>query len=138
MRCTGSRPVEAVHDNRRVAYHDVIRYNGTMVATITPAKVSELLSNPNAQLIDVRDYQEWAGGHVEGARSLPLDQLRADPERALPPEATLIFICAKGQRSLTAAKLVERLGYQNIYNVDGGTAAWARAGLPLVAERAAA
>jgi rhodanese-related sulfurtransferase len=69
---------------------------------------------------------------------LPLDQLRADPERALPPEATLIFICAKGQRSLTAAKLVERLGYQNIYNVDGGTAAWARAGLPLVAERAAA
>ena len=109
-----------------------------MVATISPAKLSELLSNPNAQLIDVRDYQEWAGGHVEGARSLPLDQLRADPEHELSQEATLIFICAKGQRSLTAAKLVERLGYQNIYNVEGGTAAAARAGLPLVAERAAA
>jgi len=109
-----------------------------MVATIPAAKLSELLSNPNARLIDVRDHHEWVGGHIEGSRSLPLEQLRADPERELPRDAALIFICAKGSRSLTAAKLVERLGFQNIYNVDGGTAAWARAGLPLVAERAAA
>jgi rhodanese-related sulfurtransferase len=109
-----------------------------MVATISPAKLSELLSHPNAQLIDVRDSSEWAGGHIEGSRSLPLEQLRADPERELPHDAVLIFVCAKGARSLTAAKLVDRLGFQNVYNVDGGTAAWARAGLPLVAERAAA
>ena len=109
-----------------------------MVATISPARLSELLSNPNAQLIDVRDHREWAGGHLEGSRSLPLEQLRADPERELPKDALLIFVCAKGARSLTAAKMVERLGYQSIYNVDGGTAACARAGLPLVVERAAA
>src|SRR5262245_29006420 len=109
-----------------------------MVATISPARLSELLSNPNAQLIDVRDHHEWAGGHIEGARSLPLDQLRADPERELPKDATLIFICAKGARSLTAAKMIERLGYPSIYNVDGGTTACARAGFALVAERAAA
>ena len=136
--CTGSRPAGAVHDNRQVAYHDVLRYNGTMVATIPAAKLLELLSNPNAQLIDVRDHHEWAGGHIEGSRSLPLDQLRADPERELPKDVPLIFICARGARSLTAAKLVDRLGYQSVYSVDGGTAAWARAGLPLVAERAAA
>jgi rhodanese-related sulfurtransferase len=109
-----------------------------MVATISPAKLSELLSNPSAQLIDVRDSDEWAGGHIEGSRSLPLDQLRSDPERELSHDAVLIFVCAKGARSLTAAKLVDRLGYQNVYNVDGGTAAWARAGFPLVAQRAAA
>jgi rhodanese-related sulfurtransferase len=109
-----------------------------MVATLSPARLSELLSNPNAQLIDVRDHHEWAGGHIEGSRSLPLEELRADPERELPKDALLIFICAKGSRSLTAAKLVDRLGYQNVYNVEGGTAAWARSGLPLVAERAAA
>jgi rhodanese-related sulfurtransferase len=109
-----------------------------MVATIPAARLSELLSNPSAQLIDVRDQHEWAGGHIEGSRSLPLDQLRADPERELPRDVPLIFICAKGARSLTAAKLVDRLGYANVYSVDGGTAAWARAGLPLIAERAAA
>jgi rhodanese-related sulfurtransferase len=110
----------------------------SMVATIPVARLSELLSNPNAQLIDVRDHHEWAGGHVEGSRSLPLDQLRADPEGELRRDAPLIFICAKGARSLTAAKLVDRLGFQNVYSVDGGTLAWTRAGLPLVAERAAA
>ena len=41
-------------------------------------------------------------------------------------------------RSLTAAKLAERLGYLAVYNVDGGTSACARAGFPLVAARAAA
>ena len=109
-----------------------------MVATVSPQQLADLLSNPNAHLIDVRDHNEWAGGHIEGARSVPLEQLREDPDRELSREGVLIFICAKGSRSLTAAKLAERLGYETIYNVDGGTAAWARAGFPLVAERAAA
>jgi len=109
-----------------------------MVATVSPHELFDLLSAPNTQLIDVRDPHEWAAGHIEGARSVPLDQLRADPEAELPQQTTLVFICAKGARSLTAAKLAERFGYETIYNVDGGTAAWARAGLPLVAARLAA
>jgi rhodanese-related sulfurtransferase len=109
-----------------------------MVATVSPQQLPEILSNPNAYLIDVRDHDEWASGHIDGARSVPLDQLRADPDHELPQHAVLVFVCAKGARSLTAAKLVERLGYETIYNVDGGTTAWARAGLPLVADRAAA
>jgi rhodanese-related sulfurtransferase len=109
-----------------------------MVETVSPSKACELLGLPNAQLIDVRDFEEWAGGHIEGARSLPLEQLRADPERELAADAVLIFVCAKGQRSLTAAKLAERFGFAAIYNVAGGTKAWAQAGYPLVAARAAA
>ena len=137
--CAGSRPTAvSVHDNRGLVDHDVIRYNGSMVATVSPTQLSELLALPNAYLIDVRDSDEWAGGHIDGARSLPLDQLRADPEHELPAESVLIFVCAKGQRSLTAAKLAERFGFATIYNVAGGTSAWARAGYPLVAERAAA
>jgi rhodanese-related sulfurtransferase len=110
----------------------------TMVATITATQLPALLSQPNAVLIDVRDPDEWAAGHLERARSVPLDQLRADPERELPADATLVFICAKGARSLTAAKLAERLGHQTVYSVDGGTLACARAGLPLIDQRAAA
>jgi len=110
-----------------------------MVANISPKQLVEVLSNPNAHLIDVRDHREWDSGHLDGALSVPLDALRADPDRELPQNAVLVFICAKGTRSLTAAKLVERLGYASIYNVEGGTAACARAGFPLVsATRAAA
>jgi rhodanese-related sulfurtransferase len=77
-------------------------------------------------------------GHLDGARSVPLEQLRADPDRELPTDATLVFICAKGVRSLAAAKLAERFGHQAVYSVDGGIAACTRAGLPLVTLRAAA
>jgi len=109
-----------------------------MVATVTPAQLPALLSHPNAVLIDVREPNEWAAGHIDGAHSVPLDQLRADPDRELSRDATLIFICAKGARSLTAAKLAERLGYQAIYNVEGGTTACAKAGFSLISARAAA
>jgi rhodanese-related sulfurtransferase len=109
-----------------------------MVVSISPTQLVDVLSSPNAQLIDVRDSDEWADGHLDGARSVPLDILRADPERELSRDGALVFVCAKGTRSLTAAKLAERFGYQQIYNVTGGTAACARAGFALVAARAAA
>lgn len=109
-----------------------------MVVTLSPSQLAELLAKPNVHLIDVRAYNEFAGGHIEGAHSIPLEQLRSDPERELSHDSEIVFVCARGVRSLTAAKLAERFGYAHIYNVDGGTAAWARAGLPLVSERAAA
>lgn len=109
-----------------------------MVATISPMQLVSVLSKPNAHLIDVREHHEWDSGHLDGSRSLPLDELRADPERELPRDAVLVFVCAKGSRSLTAAKLADRLGYAAVYSVEGGTAACARAGLALVAARAAA
>ena len=135
----GSRPgIREIHNNGRFAYYDVGRYNRAMVVSVSPQQLPELLSNPNAYLIDVRDHDEWASGHIDGARSVPLDQLRADPDHELPQQAVLVFVCARGALSLTAAKLAERLGYEAIYSVDGGTAAWARAGFPLVVVRVAA
>jgi rhodanese-related sulfurtransferase len=109
-----------------------------MLSTVSVQELATLVTAPHAKLIDVRDHEEWAAGHVNGARSVPLEQFRANPDLELPPQSVLIFICAKGSRSLTAAKLAERLGYETVYNVDGGTAAWVRAGFPLVIERAAA
>lgn len=113
----------------------------SMVATLKPADALSLLANPDVRLVDVRDAAETAATpSIEGAHLIPLDTLRADPDAALPDRnARIIFICAKGIRSMAAAKLAERLGYATIYNVDGGLAAWLKAGLPLAsANRAAA
>ncbi len=127
-----------IRGNGHIANHSVIRYDGHMVLSVSPGQLPTLLSDPNAVLIDVRDSAEWASGHIAGAHSVPLDQLRADPDRELPADATLVFICAKGVRSLTAAKLAERLGHQKVYSVEGGTAACVRAGFALNALAAAA
>ncbi|MBX3158993.1 MAG: rhodanese-like domain-containing protein [Deltaproteobacteria bacterium] len=110
-----------------------------MVDTLTVTDAAQLLQTSEVDVIDVRDSHEFAAGHVIGARNVPLDALRADPDVALPRrDVALVFVCAKGVRSLTAAKLADRLGYDRVYSLDGGTNAWAQADLPIVSEQRAA
>jgi rhodanese-related sulfurtransferase len=109
-----------------------------MVITVTPHEAADLIAERPVDIIDVRDDSEWSTGHIDGSRLLPLDTLRTDPERLLARGTTILFVCAKGVRSLTAAKLAERLGYENVYSLDGGTKEWARAGFALVVEAASA
>jgi rhodanese-related sulfurtransferase len=87
----------------------------------------------NVDVVDVRERVEWNGGHIPGARHVPLESLRADP--TLLKRDGIVFVCAAGVRSQTAARIAEGLGYGTLYNLSGGTRAWAKAGLPL--ERAA-
>lgn len=96
-----------------------------MVHPLQPTELADLLSTQRVDLIDVRDPDEYEAGHIPGARLVPLGTFRADPDKHLAHGQTLVFICAKGVRSLAAAKLAERFGYQNIYNLEGGTKLWA-------------
>lgn len=105
-----------------------------MVLVITPNELAGILATRDADVVDVRNPDEWNGGHIAGTRLVPLDQLRADPDAALEHGKAIVFVCAKGVRSMTAAKLAERFGYERVYNLDGGTKAWAEQGLPLVTE----
>jgi len=109
-----------------------------MVETLTIAQLAEVLETTSYDLVDVRDANEFAAGHIPGVRNVPLDQLRADPEAALPKRDGIIFICARGVRSLTAAKVAERLGYTTLYNLEGGTIAWSKAGHPVLVTQLAA
>lgn len=106
-----------------------------MVVTVDTAELAELIGRAgDIDLIDVRDPNEWESGHVEGARNIPLETLREDPEKFLAHGKALVFLCKKGVRSLAAAKLAERFGYERIYNLDGGMIEWLRVGFPVVVE----
>ena len=106
----------------------------SMVHAITSAELVELLASEDVDLIDVRNRDEWDTGHLDAARLVPLDTFRADPDAHLVRGKTLVFVCAKGVRSMTAAKLAERFGYERIFNLEGGTKEWARLGYPIVVE----
>lgn len=110
-----------------------------MVVSISAEELHTLVAESGSiELIDVRNPDEWDTGHIPGARLVPLEQFRADPDAVLSRGTTLVFICAKGVRSMQAAKLAERFGYENIYNLDGGTKEWARRGLALAVQARAA
>ena len=99
-----------------------------MVRTLAPREAEELIAAGGVDVIDVRDPRDWASGHLPGARSLPLDELRADPRGRLPSDR-ILFACARGMRSMTAAELAEATGKSEVYSLDGGILAWAGAGL---------
>jgi rhodanese-related sulfurtransferase len=101
-----------------------------MVTSITAHQAQELLSRGGIDVVDVRDPGEWAGGHLPGARLVPLEDLRTNPQGAALRDGVL-FVCAAGVRSQTAARIAAALGVTKIYNLSGGTRAWVRAGLAL-------
>lgn len=81
-------------------------------------------------LVDVREAHEWRDGHAKGARHIPLGDLTrrlAD----IPRDREILVICRSGNRSRTAAQLLQRAGYERVVNVQGGTMAWMRQSLPL-------
>lgn len=83
-----------------------------------------------ALVIDVRSPEEYASGHVPGARLIPSDQITARLGE-VPKGEPVYVVCAAGARSSSMAGLLGRLGY-DARSVDGGTSAWARSGRPTV------
>lgn len=103
-----------------------------MVKTLTPAQAQALIAAGGVDIIDVRDPRDWASGHVPGARSLPLDELRGGAGKKLGEgDPTLLFVCARGVRSQTAAQLAEDAGKTAVHSLAGGMLEWAAAGLPI-------
>lgn len=100
---------------------------------ITEVDLDDLTSaqQGGALLIDVREPDEYQAGHVPGAVSLPLSVV---PVRGheLPRDAAVYLICQVGGRSMQAAEVLDKAGY-DVRSVAGGTNAWISAGKPLVA-----
>lgn len=102
-----------------------------MVHSVTPQQAQNLISSGELEVVDVREPREWSNGHLPGARHIPLNRLKASPKSALTRDGVL-FVCAAGMRSETAAKLAASNGLTSVYSLSGGTQGWVRAGLPLV------
>src|ERR1700744_1389987 len=97
-----------------------------MASTINAEELSR--SSDTGKLIDVRSSAEFATGHIPGAINIPLEQVEA--RIADIGEGPAVLICEAGARArIVAGWLPER---QPISVLSGGTAAWRRAGLPLI------
>ena len=106
-----------------------------MVKPLSPKQASERIAQGGVAVIDVREPHEWLDGHVPGARLVPLAQFRQNPRAAIANDGVL-FVCAAGVRSETAARLAAQSGFKEVYNLTGGTRAWVKAGLALDHEAA--
>lgn len=83
-------------------------------------------------LVDTREESEWAAGHVAGAIHLSKGVIERDIETKVPDKDTmLVLYCGGGFRSALAGDNIQKMGYTNVINLDGGWRALSASGLPL-------
>ena len=85
-----------------------------------------------AVLLDVRSPEEYASGHLQGARNIPHDRIEAEIASVAPDKsAPVILYCRSGRRADTALKAMRSMGYENVSNFGGLEDARKRLGIPV-------
>ena len=106
--------------------------SGMNAGALTASGAVQLINREKAVVIDVCEAEEFAAGHVGGAKNIPL----ADVETRLPltvknKAVPVIFVCATGARAGRAAATAKKLGYEQAQALSGGLKSWKEANLPL-------
>ena len=99
---------------------------------VSTAQATHLINREDALVLDVRDPGEYGAGHILGAKNLPPARLEANAaDVAKKKDATLILYCETGDRSGKAVTALKKQGYDKVFSLSGGLAAWKQAGLPV-------
>jgi molybdopterin/thiamine biosynthesis adenylyltransferase/rhodanese-related sulfurtransferase len=108
----------------------------SQVKSISVDEAAKMLEKPGPVVVDVRESDEWRQGHLPQAIGIPRGFLELRIEEKIPDRTTPVILhCASGTRSLLAARNLRDMGYENLYNLQGGFNAWKDKGLPWVADR---
>jgi rhodanese-related sulfurtransferase len=104
--------------------------------TVSPTEAVTLMNGDKTVVVDVREPNEYAEGHIESARNIPLSKIE---ERAYELEdykqSPVIVTCHSGTRSPQACKKLSALGFANVYEMKGGMFAWEDQKLPVTKKR---
>jgi len=105
---------------------------GGATGGLTADGAVQLINREKAVVVDVCEADEFAAGHVVGAKNIPLGQLEEKlagvvKNKALP----LILVCKSGARSGRAVAMAKKLGFERVQSLSGGMGAWRTANLPV-------
>lgn len=99
---------------------------------VNPGEATMLINREDAQIVDVREADEFASGHLPDALNIPVSKLTERiGELEKFKEKPIIFCCASGMRSNKACAELKKQGFAKIYNLAGGVDAWVGAGYPI-------
>lgn len=91
-----------------------------------------MINRQDAIVVDVRETAEWSSGHIPNARHIALGHLSKHlSEIDKFKEKPIIVVCASGNRSGSACNVLQKAGFQQVFNLAGGIHAWNEAGLPM-------
>ena len=94
------------------------------------AETARVWADRSAQLVDVREPDEWDEAHIPGSIHIPLGELGRRSDELI-KEIPVVVICRSGQRSLAGTDELLARGFDDVASLNGGILAWARAGHPV-------
>jgi rhodanese-related sulfurtransferase len=100
---------------------------------VTTLQATQLINQGKTLVLDVRDSETFAAGHLIDAKNIPLKDL---PQRIIELDKfktkNVVVVCQVGSQSPKAVAQLSGAGFAQAYNLDGGIAAWHTQGLPTV------
>jgi rhodanese-related sulfurtransferase len=106
-------------------------FRGGGATGLSPLHATQKM-NKDAVVVDVRDPEEFARGHIINARNIPAKELESrSAELQKFKNKPVIVVCEKGMQGGDAASRLRKLGFEQAVRLEGGLAAWRTAGLPL-------
>ena len=100
--------------------------------SLSPTQAVLLINREKAHVIDVRSPEEFAAGHLIGAKNIVLDRLQDDLSKTISDKKRpLILVCASGMRSQKALVIAKAQGFEQAHSLGGGLRIWQDANLPL-------
>ncbi|MBS9774772.1 MAG: thioredoxin [Tenacibaculum sp.] len=102
------------------------------IKDVNVAEFKKIIDSGNAILLDVRTPKEVASGRIEGSSTINFysDEF-IDKINLINKSKAIAVYCRSGRRSVMAAKVLQKNGFNKIYNLEGGIKAWEHEGLPL-------
>ncbi|MDR6212658.1 rhodanese-like domain-containing protein [Paracidovorax wautersii] len=105
---------------------------GATGGALTASAAVQLINREKGVVIDVSEPEEFAAGHVGGAKNIPLAQLEERLPQVVKNKALpVVLVCAKGARAQRAVAVAKKLGFDNAQALAGGLKAWKEASLPV-------
>jgi len=109
-----------------------LRRKASGMLAVPPTDAVRLINN-DAVVIDLRSKEAYSTGHIVNAKSVPMDELsghmsKIDKLKNKP----VIAVCDSGITSTKAVNTLRNAGFESVYGLKGGMAAWGQAGLPVV------
>ena len=109
-----------------------LRLKTSGLAAISSAQAVGLI-NQGANVVDVRDKDQFAQGHIVDAINIPAGDLADSQDKRLNKSKSIILVCDSGSKSKQCATTLKNAGFENTYSLQGGLAGWQRDNLPTVA-----
>jgi sulfur dioxygenase len=132
------QPNQSAIDDDKTKFPDLAQLNHVRQLT-AEAFSKQFASDTPPLVLDVREAQEYTGelGHIRGSILIPLRQLAERAGELIPHKGNpIVVVCRSGVRSTTAAAILEGLGFEQVYNLQGGMIDWNDRELPIERRKA--